>query len=77
MEVAHIQRLVVEIIEVGDGELNRRWRKVNRCNNCVADKLANLSHSANGNFVIYDSIPGLLVNLLAVDSIGLAEAGLH
>lgn len=62
---------------MGDGELNRRWRKVNRGINCVADKLAKLSHTVDENFVIYDFILGLLVNSLAFDNIGLAGAGLH
>lgn len=76
-KAAHIQRLVVEIIEVGHGELNRIQRKVNRSNNCVADKLAKLSHTVDDNFVIFDSIPGLLANLLAFDNTGLEGAELQ
>lgn len=76
-EAAHIQRLVVDIIEVGGGELNVTWRKVNRLNNCVANKLAKLSHTVYGNIIIFDFIPDFLVNSLAFDNIGLAGARLH
>lgn len=61
------------ILEIGDGEVEVSWNKINRELNAVADQLAKDSHSIIGDIVIYHIVPDILVIVLTLDGCGLVN----